>query len=440
MATKVDKKMAGTEKAAESDPILGQIHSLVKKNLIKNDVKNVYSLNEYADEFPVEHCLSTGLASLDLHMFHNSSYTQWGVPCGRWTEFSGIEGIGKTLLCHYLVADCLRRGGIAFWIQSEGEFDVEHALNIYKERGVDVSNPAELKFVVQNATSIEELYSATATVLNVVENVKAEFMKSKPDKSFRKASPPILFVVDSFAALIASHDRQGIEEKGWEKPTRMGGKAGEFHRYFQVTLNKFAELGIAGVGTNHLRANMSEYGPESFAAHDSSLKYYMSLRISFDRHPKADSKYYDALTKTFSSNMKKHVAGYPVRGTIKKIRGVKTEDGIIELPYYLGFGFDTYDTMIDGAVVNGVVRLGKGKVMTLNPTRADVSEHGLFSKLKTLDPKGIEAMYDHSTLREYLVANDEFAATFMKLIYHTGPSPRPDKRGKMKGGGGDDEE
>lgn len=427
--------MATKKQTVEETPefeAFNKIFDTTKKALAKKSI-DTYDLLEHVELFPVEHCLSTGIASLDLHMCSNRDGTEWGVPCGRCSEFAGIEGIGKTLLCHMVSADCMRKGGIVYWIQAEGEFDGDMATQLYESLGIPKE---EQRILVQNARDIEQLYTITDVVIKQLEQVKAQWMAKNPNKSFRKAAPPVLFVVDSLAAMVSSIDRNGIEEKGWEKRTRMGSKSSEYHSYFQMILNKFAELGVAFLGTNHLRANMSEYGPESVPAHDSALKYYMSLRMMFSRHPKTGSKYYDFLLKPFSYHGKPHIKGYPVKAEVKKIRAVKVEDGIIELPFYYGYGFDPYDSLVDAIVLTGLLTKGKGN-LKVKPTRKEVEDEPTFQELKTKIGKEMTTEQD---LRNIIGDDDQLAAALLKLVYKIGPEPPPDKRGKMKGGTDDEEE
>lgn len=424
-------KKQDIENAPEFDAF-NKIFDSTKKVLAKKSIQT-HDILEHIEAFPVEHCLSTGLASLDLHMFSNHTGTEWGVACGRWSEFAGIEGIGKTLLCHMIAADCMRKKGIVYWIQSEGEFDAQYASALYESLGVPKE---EQRILVNPARDIEQLYTITDVVIKQLEVVRDAWVAKNPGKSFRKSAPPILFVVDSLAAMVSSIDRNGIEEKGWEKRTRMGSKSSEYHSYFQMTLNKFAELGIAGLGTNHLRANMSEYGPETVPAHDSALKYYMSLRMMFTRHPKTNSKYYDFLTKVFAYHGKPHTKGYPVKAEVKKIRAVKTEDGIVELPFYNGYGFDPYDCLADAMLLTGILSKTKGGIR-VKPQRPELKDDPAYDKIKAKFPKELISEQD---LRDAIGSDDQFAADMLRLAYKVGPEPPPDTRGKMKGGSSDDEE
>jgi RecA/RadA recombinase len=409
-----------------------KIFETTQKVLSKKGI-DTYNLLDHIEQFPVEHCLSTGLASLDLHMFCNRDGTEWGSPCGRWCEFAGAEGIGKTYLAHMTAADCMRKKGIVFWVQSEGEFDAQYAKELYESLGVEEQDQ---RILVQNATDISQLYEITNTVIKQLETEKSKWLANNPGKSFRKHAPPVLFVVDSLAAMVSSIDRNGIEEKGWEKRTRMGSKSSEYHSYFQMTINKFAELGIAGLGTNHMRANMSEYGPDNVPAHDSAFKYYMSLRMMFSKHPKTDSKYYDYLTKSFAYHGKKTVKGYPVKAEVKKIRAVKVEDGIIELPFYHGFGFDPFDCLTDAIVISGVLSKMAGG-LRVKPQRKEIEDEQAFIDLKNAIGK------DKTTeeeVRAVINSDNTLAASLLKLVYKYGPEDPPDKRGKKKGKDDDEEE
>ncbi len=439
--TKVDKKMEGAELAASSSPSLKALFDTCKKKFTKAAVNNIYSLEEYAESFPIERCLSSGLLVLDLNMFKNKDGTEWGAACGRWHEISGTQNIGKTLLGHRFVADALRKRGMGFWVQAEGEFDADHAMKTYADLGVDVSNPADINLMVLNATSVEDLYTATDTILNTVEAMKKEFESQNKGKSFRKESPPIVVVVDSLAAIVSSIDREGIEEKGWEKRTRMGSKASEFHSYFQMLLNRFAELGVCGIGTNHLRASMDAYGPDTIPAHDSSLKYYMSFRMKVDQHPKTKSKYAEMMMKNYSNLGRASIAGHSTRFIINKIRGMKVEDGMFEIPFFNGYGFDFYYAMVDGALTVGLLRPAGKSGRSFIPTRKEILDYEPYKKLVSLLPDREETIFTSEfQVRDFLSSNDDAALLVMDICYRFGPEPPPDRRGKKPGESSEDEE
>lgn len=437
--SKIDKQLAGTEAAQQIPQIKPLFNSVVKK-MAKMSVNSAHSLEEYAEHFPIERCISTGLPLLDLNMFHNASMTEWGAACGRWIEIAGIQGIGKTHICHLLTASVHRLQGMVFWIQAEGEFDAECAISIYKNQGVDCDNLSDLNMSVSFARSVEDLFKISKSIIDNVREIKASY-ESSTKLSFRKNSPPILVVVDSLAALLATVDRNGIEEKGWDSRSRMGGKSKEFHEYFQYVLNEFAELGIAGVGTNHLRANMDQYGPDTLHAHDSALKYYMSLRLSMDKHPKSGSKYYDMLTKAYTKNGRSMIAGYPVRFKNVKKRGVQVEDGIFEIPFYHGYGFDFLYSLCDAAITCGIVRLGAKSVHQFKPTRKEIAEDPSFLEIIEMLPNKDKTVYTNiSLLREALASNDDLTVELLTLCYKYGPEPPPDKRGGKAKDDADEEE
>lgn len=441
MARKADKVMESSELAVKNIPQLKALFDAVKKDVVKTQIKNVHSLEEYADQFPVEHCISSGIPVLDMNLFSNKDGTEWGFPCSRWSEIAGIEGIGKTYVCHQAASYVLRKDGMVFWVQSEGEFDAEHSLAIHKANGVDVDNPDKLNQIILSARSLEDLYNACKSILSIVREIKKEFETKNPGESFRKNSPPILVVVDSFAAMVSSIDRDAIEEKGWEKNSRMGSKAKEFHVFFQMVLNEFAELGIAGIGTNHLRASMDAYGPDTVAAHDSALKYYMSFRMTMDKHPKSGSKYYDLTTKSYTKNGRVMIPGYPVRFKITKKRGVRIEDGIIEVPFFNGFGFDYLYALIDAAITVGAIKTSAKGMSLFQPTRKEMTEDPIYEQIWAKLPKGKDSAYSNGALvRELLASDEELVVDLITLCYKYGPEPSPDKRGKAAKGTNDEDE
>ncbi|MEI6512828.1 MAG: recombinase RecA [bacterium] len=87
--------------------------------------------------------IPTGSIALDLALGVG------GIPRGRITEIYGTEGSGKTTLALHLVAEAMKLGGTALFVDAEHALDVEYSKSI----GVD----AEKLYVSQPATGEEAL-------------------------------------------------------------------------------------------------------------------------------------------------------------------------------------------------------------------------------------------------------------------------------------------
>ena len=127
-------------------------------------------------------CISTGIPSLD-RIIAKDVKGRWGIPCGRISFVSGKPGAGKTTLCLSLAAETQRRGGIAYYIDSEHRVDKPYAKNL----GVKVD---DLFYLAPNT-----LEDCLESIHKTVDTVKALRDDAKLSDEISKI--PILIVVDS---------------------------------------------------------------------------------------------------------------------------------------------------------------------------------------------------------------------------------------------------
>ena len=120
--------------------------------------------------------IPTGCPSIDLALGVG------GLPRGRICEIFGPESSGKTTLCLALIAQALRAGGNAVFI------DVEHALDARYARtvGVDIDN-----LIVSQPESGEDALNITETLIRsgaidiiVIDSVAALVSKTELDGQF----------------------------------------------------------------------------------------------------------------------------------------------------------------------------------------------------------------------------------------------------------------
>ena len=81
---------------------------------------SIMRLGEAAQRMHVE-AIPTGSISLDIALGIG------GIPRGRVTEIFGSESAGKSTLCHHIVAEAQRLGGIAAYIDAEHSMDPDYA-------------------------------------------------------------------------------------------------------------------------------------------------------------------------------------------------------------------------------------------------------------------------------------------------------------------------
>ena len=77
--------------------------------------------------------ISTGSSMLDIAI---SNRPNGGIPVGRITEITGLEGSGKSLMAAHLLANTQKKGGLAVYIDTENAMNEEFARAI----GIDIKN------------------------------------------------------------------------------------------------------------------------------------------------------------------------------------------------------------------------------------------------------------------------------------------------------------
>ena len=121
--------------AGKKDSVRDELSSILATNLNKK-FKSAHKVAFFLDgseQTPtdLDECVSTGSPMLDLAI---SNRPHGGLPVGRITEITGLEGSGKSLLAAHAIADTQRKGGLGVYI------DTENALNqeFLEAIGVDI--------------------------------------------------------------------------------------------------------------------------------------------------------------------------------------------------------------------------------------------------------------------------------------------------------------
>lgn len=192
---------------------------------ILNDSNVFAEVNEY---------ISTGLDILDIAI---SNTKNGGVPVGRITEITGLEGSGKSLLSAYLLKSTQQKGGIAVYIDTENAISRGYIEAI----GVDSS-----KLIYIPLNTMEDIFEAIEKMIVKVRATDKDIL--------------LTIVVDSVMGATtkieqsADYDKDGyatqkaiIISKGMRKLTHMIGR----HKICLVFTNQLrANVGAIGFGSD----------------------------------------------------------------------------------------------------------------------------------------------------------------------------------------------
>jgi RecA/RadA recombinase len=338
-----------TKKKEDSTTALKELFELTLKSVEKTYGRKIFDIEDSHVKFGVHRYLSTGLPSWDLHLPHNKDRTQYGIPYGRIIEVHGESSSCKTTLAMNLAAENTANGGLTYWCQSEGDFDRDYANHFLRERGVDVDGEqdSESLWAVADPTTLKDLFQVVKGIVAPIREV-ADKIEEQGGNPLEKL-PPVLIVIDSLAALSGDEDRARLDND-WDDGTKVGGHAGEMHRFFKFFIRDFARLGIMLFMTNHYRADLGFGKRTKIPAHESAIRYYTSLRMSLGRgYDKAN------LNKTVTRGGLEYDVGFPLNVGIYKIRGEYVQDGELSVPYYHNHGFDYLASLIDALRLTGLL-------------------------------------------------------------------------------------
>ncbi len=90
--------------------------------------------------------ISTGSSMLDIAI---SNRPNGGIPVGRITEITGLEGSGKSLMAAHILANTQKQGGMAVYIDTENAMNEEFARAV----GIDIKNMLYIQL-----ETIEEIF------------------------------------------------------------------------------------------------------------------------------------------------------------------------------------------------------------------------------------------------------------------------------------------
>lgn len=229
----------------------------------------------------VTNCISTSIPSLD-RIIAKDLKGRWGIPCGRTSFVSGKPGAGKTTLCLSLVAETQRRGGIAYYIDSEHRVDKLYA----KKLGVDIN---------------DLLYFAPYTLEDVLESVDkatdtVKSLRTNKDIEKELEDIPILIIVDSLNIATRAEKEGEIGKGGKGVHARL---MSEFLRKITPEISKL-NIAILFVCQIKSKINMGYGGGrgprETFLAED-TLRFHCTIGLRAQRistlKNKANDRYAD---------------------------------------------------------------------------------------------------------------------------------------------------
>ena len=231
-----------------------ELSSILADNLnkkFKSAHRVAYFLDgEEATPTDLDEWVSTGSPMLDLAI---SNRPYGGLPVGRITEITGLEGSGKSLLAAHAIADTQKKGGLGVYI------DTENAMNqdFLEAIGVDVN-----KMLYVPLETVEDIFEA---IDSIIESVRASDKKKL-----------VTIVVDSVAGastkveISADYDQAGYATQ----------KAIIISKAMRKVTNLIGRERISLIFTNQLRTRMGvSFGDPWTTSGGKAIAFHSSCRL-----------------------------------------------------------------------------------------------------------------------------------------------------------------
>ena len=253
--------MAKKKKESSRD----ELSSILADNLnkkFKSAHKVAYFLDgEETTPTDLDEWVSTGSPMLDLAI---SNRPNGGLPVGRITEITGLEGSGKSLLAAHSIADTQKKGGLGVYIDTENAMNQEFLEAI----GVDVN-----KMLYVPLETVEDIFEA---IDSIIESVRSSDKKKL-----------VTIVVDSVAGastkveISADYDQAGYATQ----------KAIIISKAMRKVTNLIGRERISLIFTNQLRTRLGvSFGDPWTTSGGKAIAFHSSCRIRLKQMGQLKSK------------------------------------------------------------------------------------------------------------------------------------------------------
>ena len=242
-----------------------ELSSLLADNLNKK-FKSAHKVAFFLDgeeQTPtdLDEWVSTGSATLDLAI---SNRPNGGLPVGRITEITGLEGSGKSLLAAHAIADTQKKGGLGVYIDTENAMNQEFLEAI----GVDIK-----KMLYVPLETVEDIFEA---IDSIIESVRSSDKKKL-----------VTIVVDSVAGastkveISADYDQAGYATQ----------KAIIISKAMRKVTNLIGRERISLIFTNQLRTRLGvSFGDPWTTSGGKAIAFHSSCRLRLKQMGQLKSK------------------------------------------------------------------------------------------------------------------------------------------------------
>ena len=387
-----------------------------------------FSLGELQEEKGVNYYIPSGMPNMDLFLHHDNDSVdalfRYGLATGRMAEIFGPSRSFKTYLCHMFSSQCLKMGGLVFYLSVEKDIDISFNKKVYEDNGV----------------SLEEFGDNFAgTVVDTISDLKAQFkliiegVRSVRERTESKF--PVLIVLDSYAMMFGDEELKNYSEAIDASITSVDSakatvvannhlfknkEALDFYRYANKEIGK---LDICFLFTNHIRSNVikskNRFGPAKLPVNNDTLEYFSDTRLSVER------AYVDKISKDG-----KTIIGTELLVTVAKMRGKVINRGKFRLFYRHDHGFDYLTSLLEAMILSGLILVTDEEGRKIRFTD-DIKEYDSLKPL--LDCLvGKQVSMNKNDFRKHFIKcireDIDFLSVVIDIVYERGPTTTTDDR------------
>jgi recombination protein RecA len=307
--------------------------------------------------------VSTGSPMLDLAIANRPN---GGLPVGRITEITGLEGSGKSLLAAHAIADTQKKGGFGVYIDTENAMNQDFLMAI----GVDIK-----KMLYVPLETVEDIFEAIDSIIESIRTAEGDKKKL------------VTIVVDSVAGastkveISADYDQAGYATQ----------KAIIISKAMRKVTNLIGRERICLIFTNQLRTRMGvSFGDPWTTSGGKAIAFHSSCRIRLKQMGQLKSKI----------------------GGVEQVVGIKTRAQVIKNRMGPPLRSIDYDIYFDSGIDN------YGSWLEMMKTYKLVSQSGAWYTYVDVET-GEEIKFQAKNFEEILLNRPEMKETIYNDICKT---------------------
>jgi recombination protein RecA len=307
--------------------------------------------------------VSTGSPMLDLAIANRPN---GGLPVGRITEITGLEGSGKSLLAAHAIADTQKKGGFGVYIDTENAMNQDFLMAI----GVDIK-----KMLYVPLETVEDIFEAIDSIIESIRTTEGDKKKL------------VTIVVDSVAGastkveISADYDQAGYATQ----------KAIIISKAMRKVTNLIGRERICLIFTNQLRTRMGvSFGDPWTTSGGKAIAFHSSCRIRLKQMGQLKSKI----------------------GGVEQVVGIKTRAQVIKNRMGPPLRSIDYDIYFDSGIDN------YGSWLEMMKTYKLVSQSGAWYTYVDVET-GEEIKFQAKNFEEILLNRPEMKETIYNDICKT---------------------